>query len=95
MAQRSHSRDSDKYIIRMPDGLRGRIKSHAAANNRTMNAEIISVLEAAFPAPVEDDLLIAAKAVVSRWYSQDWKEGDLWPALKGLCAAIAKAEEDE
>lgn len=36
--------DLDKYILRLPDGLRDDIKSAAKANNRSMNAEIISRL---------------------------------------------------
>lgn len=43
--QKSPSRDSDKYIVRFKDGMRSKIKEHAARNNRTMNAEILSLLE--------------------------------------------------
>lgn len=39
----------DKYVLRMPDGLRGRIKRVAADNNRSMNAEIIATLEERYP----------------------------------------------
>jgi hypothetical protein len=35
----------DKYVLRLPDGLRDRIKAEAEAENRSMNAEIIAVLE--------------------------------------------------
>jgi plasmid stability protein len=35
----------DKYIVRLPDGMRDRLKDEAAKNNRSMNAEIISRLE--------------------------------------------------
>lgn len=41
-------RDSEKYILRMPEGMRDRIKAAAEANNRTMNAEFIARLEASF-----------------------------------------------
>lgn len=34
-------RTADKYIVRMPEGMRARIKSNAAVNHRTMNAEIV------------------------------------------------------
>ncbi|WP_072866488.1 Arc family DNA-binding protein [Devosia limi] len=37
---------ADKFVIRLPAGLRDRIKQHAAANHRTMNAEIIHHLDA-------------------------------------------------
>ncbi|WP_313610415.1 Arc family DNA-binding protein [Rhizobium sp.] len=39
----------DKFLLRMPDGLRERIKDMAAANNRSMNAEIVSTLEDCYP----------------------------------------------
>jgi len=36
---------SDKFIIRLPDGMRDRIKTYAQKHGRTMNAEIIAKLE--------------------------------------------------
>lgn len=36
----------DKYVVRLPDGMRDAIKNAATANNRTMNAEIIAALQA-------------------------------------------------
>lgn len=42
----------DKYVLRMPDGLRERIKAYAEINGRSMNAEIIRVLEQNYPAPM-------------------------------------------
>lgn len=35
----------ERFIVRMPDGMRDRIKAAADANNRSMNAEIVSKLE--------------------------------------------------
>jgi Arc-like DNA binding domain len=37
---------ADKFMLRMPEGMRGRIAAEAEKNNRSMNAEIISRLEA-------------------------------------------------
>lgn len=42
--QDSPSRDSDKFMLRLPDGMRDRIAEVAKMNNRSMNAEIISCL---------------------------------------------------
>lgn len=36
----------DKYVVRLPDGMRDRLKTAAAANGRTLNAEIIGRLDA-------------------------------------------------
>lgn len=41
---------SDKFMLRLPDGMRDRIKQAAARNGRSMNAEIIDTLEDRFPA---------------------------------------------
>lgn len=38
-------------MLRLPDGMRDRIKAAAEMNNRSMNAEIVAALERAFPVP--------------------------------------------
>lgn len=43
----------DKFILRMPDGLRGRLKRSADCNRRSMNAEAIYLLERAIPEDLE------------------------------------------
>lgn len=42
----------DQYMLRLPDGMRDRIKTAAEAANRSMNAEIVATLEEKYPAPV-------------------------------------------
>lgn len=42
-------RGSDQFPLRLPDGMRDRIKSAADENGRSMNAEIVAALEKAFP----------------------------------------------
>lgn len=44
-------RESDKFMLRLPDGMRDRIKAAADANNRSMNSEIVATLEDKYPAP--------------------------------------------
>jgi hypothetical protein len=44
-------RGADQFPLRLPDGLRDRIKAEAAAANRSMNAEIIATLEREYPEP--------------------------------------------
>lgn len=41
------NRAAEKYILRLPDGMRDRIRERAAANRRSMNAEIIHYLDRA------------------------------------------------
>lgn len=49
MPQQSESRDLDKVIARLPDGMRDKLKASAAANKRSLNAEIVERLERSFP----------------------------------------------
>ncbi|MFQ6181852.1 Arc family DNA-binding protein [Sinorhizobium meliloti] len=38
----------DKYVVRLPDGMRDKLKAEAERNKRSMNAEIVARLEATF-----------------------------------------------
>ncbi|WP_188072771.1 Arc family DNA-binding protein [Sphingobium jiangsuense] len=44
------SRQLDKFIVRLPDGMRARIDEASKVSKRTMNAEIVARLEASFKA---------------------------------------------
>lgn len=39
------SRTADKFVVRLPDGLRERIADQAEGNRRSMNSEIVYRLE--------------------------------------------------
>ena len=52
----------DKVIVRLPDGMRDRIKVAAEANNRSMNAEVVATLEKTYPAPAEGSVPTSAIA---------------------------------
>jgi hypothetical protein len=41
-------RELDKFILRFPDGMRDLIAEEAKANNRSMNAEVVSRLQNSF-----------------------------------------------
>ena len=41
----NQSRNADKFVIRMPDGMRDRIATIAEGNRRSMNSEIVGYLE--------------------------------------------------
>lgn len=51
----TNSRTADKFVVRLPDGLRGRIFDVAASNNRSMNSEIVHRLERSIATEVELD----------------------------------------
>lgn len=48
MTGRIPSRGSDQFVVRLPDGMRDRLKAEAEANKRSMNAEIVARLEESF-----------------------------------------------
>lgn len=54
MAETKPGRGSDQFPLRLPDGMRERIKSAAAENGRSMNAEIVETLREAYPDPEPD-----------------------------------------
>ncbi|MGP9789615.1 Arc family DNA-binding protein [Roseinatronobacter sp. NSM] len=66
----SAGRDSAKFMLRLPDGMREQIKAAALANNRSMNSEILARLGDSLYAPdrnapwdAHDNLLRAARLI--------------------------------
>lgn len=45
---RLNAQDQDKYIVRLPNGMRDRLKQSAAEAGRSLNAEMVARLEASF-----------------------------------------------
>ncbi|MDH0613423.1 MULTISPECIES: Arc family DNA-binding protein [unclassified Agrobacterium] len=48
MTKKPISQPQDKFIVRLPDGLRERIRASAENQNRSMNADIVARLELSF-----------------------------------------------
>jgi len=44
------SEKQERFIVRLPDGMRDQIAEAAKSNNRTMNAEVVSRLQKSFEA---------------------------------------------
>ncbi len=55
---RMDSRTADKFVVRLPDGLRNKIFDVAGENQRSMNGEIVYRLEQS----LRDDQVIATQA---------------------------------
>lgn len=51
MAKKTLVRDQDKFMLRLPDGMRERIKAKADRADMSMNEAIVWCLEQHFPAP--------------------------------------------
>lgn len=54
---------ADKYVLRLPDGMRDKITALAKANNRSMNAEIVLMLQQALDARVSSTPSIDVEAL--------------------------------
>lgn len=54
MADGKPGRGSDQFPLRLPDGMRDRIKAAADAAGRSMNAEIVATLEEKYPSAKAD-----------------------------------------
>lgn len=57
------SEKQDRFIVRLPDGLRDRIRAAAEANNRSMNAEVVATLEQQYPSPAALEELFFSEIV--------------------------------
>lgn len=95
MVQESPSRGMDKVIVRLPDGMRDRIKAAAEANNRSMNAEIISRLDRSFTVEPEWEQAIAStKELDDRLTRLENSHTALHFQVQGLHAASVKAKSE-
>lgn len=47
------SDQQDRFIVRMPDGMREALSAAAKGNNRSMNAEVVARLQASLSAPAD------------------------------------------
>jgi hypothetical protein len=61
----------DKFVLRLPDGMRDEIAKAAKANGRSMNAEIVNRLQRSFDPEVEH---LATMAKVLEKFSRDVAE---------------------
>lgn len=69
------SQTQDKFVLRLPDGMRDRIKAAAEANNRSMNAEIVDVLEQHFrPIPSAEEVNAALELISELWRGEKVSE---------------------
>lgn len=56
------NKESDKFMLRFPEGMRERMKSLATENRRSMNSEIITILDREMRRRVETEKAAEARA---------------------------------
>lgn len=64
-------RGSDQFVVRLPPGMRDKIAEVAERNGRSMNAEIVSILESSLK-------------VESEYGPLDEVIGEIWNAIESL-----------
>jgi predicted DNA-binding protein len=99
MSMTKANRDSDKFMLRMPDGLRDRIKTASEHSGRSMNSEIVSALEGVYPEPA-DVLTLARQSmahieevladVAAHDSAGDGRRSELEAAAKALHARLSE-----
>jgi plasmid stability protein len=87
----------DKFIVRLPDGMRDRIKAAAERNGRSMNAEIVAALDAHFPLPQRPQDVVSEVALSLSFVEPDLREQAIALlkeyAATGRLSLLARAEE--
>ncbi|WP_170975893.1 Arc family DNA-binding protein [Rhizobium sp. FY34] len=66
------TRDQNKFIVRMPEGMRERVKVRADENRRSMNAEIIDLIESGLEFKKGSESLSRTFEEI-RELTQEWK----------------------
>ncbi len=65
MADTGNPSDSaDKFMLRLPDGMRSAIAAEARRNKRSMNAEIVALLQERFPLAATGPAVTRAEALL-------------------------------
>jgi hypothetical protein len=84
-------RNQDQFLVRLPDGLRDRIKAGADREGMSMNEAIVWVLAQAFPAPSTIEGKLEELATMAAMLKSG---GDIYPAVDRLVDEIHEALAD-
>lgn len=69
MSEKFPSQTQDKFTVRFPDGLRDAVAERARRNGRSMNSEIVQILEDALNDKVGVDAVAMLMSKLSAWYT--------------------------
>ncbi|GHD07728.1 Arc family DNA-binding protein [Tianweitania populi] len=71
MAKRAKVSEFDQFVVRLPNGMRDQLKARASERDRSMNSEIVDMLETCLRAPpnaqaqMSDETIAALQAEVA------------------------------
>lgn len=90
--QDTPSRHADKYIVRLPEGMREQIAAAAEENKRSMNSEIVSRLAASFAGTFDETLLRSTAARLNlNLATAEFREHQSTTALHNLASFVHEA----
>lgn len=97
MAHGDASSDAERFIVRMPPGMRDRVRAAAEKHGRSMNAEIVAILQEAFPEPSPIEALTAELAAAATAFDHARDEPSRKRALDAIhdLQALIEAERHE
>lgn len=78
------TRDIAPFGVRMPAALKERVQAAAKVNNRSMNAEIVAVLEEKFPAPLSTQSELAIVAAAAAMFHPRRADGEFSSGYRSL-----------
>lgn len=61
-------REYDKFMLRLPDGMRNAVAEQAKRNGRSMNSEIVQILQDALDGPSADAAFAVLLNKMNSWY---------------------------
>lgn len=74
MAFESGSRDADKFVVRLPDGMRDQVAAAAAADDRSMNSLIVKALREYLDMQQRQQVLLGALVLANQVQGQSAQE---------------------
>ncbi|HEY4467315.1 MAG TPA: Arc family DNA-binding protein [Klebsiella sp.] len=100
MTEKDNPSFIERFTVRMPDGMRDAIAERAKANGRSMNSEIIQILQDALAEPCQESLAKANFAAEGNNLPPVTEDMKVWadhlrkqensPELEGLLRSIVK-----
>lgn len=74
MAFESGSRDADKFVVRLPDGMRDQVAAAATADDRSMNSLIVKALREYLDMQQRQQVLLGALMLANQVQGQSAQE---------------------
>lgn len=74
MAFESGSRDADKFVVRLPDGMRNQVAAAATADDRSMNSLIVKALREYLNMQQRQQVLLGALVLANQVQGQAQQE---------------------